>query len=444
MCIYSQTDIQRKKAMDELVSTGKKPLVGFFPVFYNLAETGRAVLIAKRYIELGGEAVFFSHGGEYEYLAKDLGCEVIRVHPIYTKEFIDRLWKASRLETLRNPYSTQDILDHVEGEISAYKKTSIKLIVSTNNTTCVISARVLKIPLIFVRSRFNPQFTYYPEDAEILFTHILPEWLKLKILNWYFPHAKHYLPPFVKVAKKYHVTPPKTGHALTKGDYTFYTDFQQLANIKDDKHSPDEYYIGPIFFDELIKKNIEKNEVVAQEEAIHKHLKRKGRSILISLGSSGTREMFIKMLELLNNTDYTVIGVFTSILKDDELPAFNENILLRKFVPSLEKIFTLVDLAIIHGGQGTVYTAAYAGKPVIGFPMLLEQHSNLEMLARQGMAKIASRKSIEKNLLPMIKDIFDNYDEYLTKAQSLSKRLPKPDGDRIAAHLIYQIISKNA
>jgi len=430
--------------MDEVVSTKKKPLVGFFPVFYNLAETGRAVLIAKRYLELGGDALFFSHGGEYEYLAKDLGCDVIRVNPIYSKEFIDRLWKASRLETLRNPYSAQDILEHVEGEISVYKKTDIKLIVSTNNTTCGISARVLKIPLIFVRSRFNPQFTYYPEDAEFLVTRVVPKWLKLKILNWYFPHSKHYAPPFIKIAKKYHVSPPKNGHALTKGDYTFYTDFQQLANVEDSTPSPNEYYIGPIFFDELINKNIDRKEISAQEEIIQKHLKRKGRSILISLGSSGTQEMFLKILELLNKTNYTVIGVYTSILKDNELPAVNENILLMKFVPSLEKLFGLVDLAIIHGGQGTVYTAAYAGKPVIGFPLLLEQHSNLEMLARQGVAKIASRKSIEQNLLQIIEEMFDNYDEYLTKAQNLSKRLPTPEGDRIAANIIYQIVSKMA
>ena len=47
-------------------SINKKPLVGFFPLFYNLAETGRAVLVAKRYMEHGGQAIFFSHGGKYE------------------------------------------------------------------------------------------------------------------------------------------------------------------------------------------------------------------------------------------------------------------------------------------------------------------------------------------------------------------------------------------
>ena len=36
------------------VSSRLEQLVGFFPSFSNLAETGRAVIIAKRYKELGG------------------------------------------------------------------------------------------------------------------------------------------------------------------------------------------------------------------------------------------------------------------------------------------------------------------------------------------------------------------------------------------------------
>jgi hypothetical protein len=38
----------------------------FFPFFSNLAEKSRLVRIAERYRELGGWAIFFSHGGEYE------------------------------------------------------------------------------------------------------------------------------------------------------------------------------------------------------------------------------------------------------------------------------------------------------------------------------------------------------------------------------------------
>lgn len=67
--------------------------VGFFPAFFNLGETQRLVRIAKCFEELGGEAVFFSHGGEYERLAEEAGFEVIRVEPIYSEEEVERLWE---------------------------------------------------------------------------------------------------------------------------------------------------------------------------------------------------------------------------------------------------------------------------------------------------------------------------------------------------------------
>jgi len=62
--------------------------VGFFPFFANLAETSRLVRTAEKFRELGGRAVLFSHGGEYEVLARDAGFAVQPVTPIYTEEQI--------------------------------------------------------------------------------------------------------------------------------------------------------------------------------------------------------------------------------------------------------------------------------------------------------------------------------------------------------------------
>ena len=128
----------------------KKPLVGFFNLFYNYGETCRAILIAKRYIELGGNVIFFSHGGEHEHLAEEIGCKVARVKPIYNHKIIDIFWKSSRLETLKNPFPKKFLVDHIDEEIESYKRTGVKLIVSTNNFPCVISARAACIPLVVV------------------------------------------------------------------------------------------------------------------------------------------------------------------------------------------------------------------------------------------------------------------------------------------------------
>ena len=430
--------------MSKTISSSKKPLVGFFPLFYNLAETGRAVIIAKRYIELGGQAIFFSHGGKYEYLAKEIGCKVVQVKPIYTDQFIDHLWKCSRMEDFSVPFTKTELLEHVEAEIDAYNNAGVKLILTTNNFPCCISARAARIPLISVTPRVLGEFTKFPDDAEFFFTRFIPNSLKLKILNWYAPRIKMWIRPFNQIVKKYpHAKRIRQTSDLNKGDYTFYTDFLEILPLEKSDIPDYEYYIGPIFLDELFTKAFSEKSLTKEKNEINKHLQRSGKSILLSLGSSGTKELFLNILETLNDTDYNVIAVYTSIFQDDEIPKFNDNILLKKFVPSMKIVNQSVDLAIIHGGQGTVYTAAYSEKPVIGFPMQFEQHLNLEILARYGMGIILSRKYFKKEkLLQVINEIFNDYDKYLKNARKLTKILPRPDGDKKAVKLLLEVIKQ--
>ena len=145
----------------------EKPLIGFFPLFYNLAETGRAVLVAKRYIEQGGTAVFFSHGGKYENLAKDIGCKVIPVNPIYTDEFINDLWKYSRLEKLGAPFNKTVLREHVEAEAAAYKDASVEWVVSTNNFPCSLSTRYAGLPFVSITPRFSGHFSIQMSNHHI-------------------------------------------------------------------------------------------------------------------------------------------------------------------------------------------------------------------------------------------------------------------------------------
>ena len=427
--------------MNKEKKTDEKPLVGFFPLFYNLAETGRAILVAKRYVEQGGKVVFFSHGGEYEKLAKENGFKIIRINPIYTKEFIDDLWKYSRLEKRGAPFSYQVLKDHVENEIKAFKKTDVKLIITTNNFPCSISARAANIPLISITPYVANRFDYFPEDANILFTNLIPNSIKLPFLNYCFSKVRTWSRPFSKLSKTYKSAPNfKNPSDINKGDYNFFTDFLELLNLKKSEIKSNDFFIGPIFLDELFQKNNSEKEL---DKEILKHLRKTERSILVTFGSSGTKEIYLKILGALNKIDYNVIAVYSSILSEKDLPKLKENILLRKFVPSIKDLHQKVDLTIMHGGQGTVYSAAYAGKPVIGIPMQFEQHQNLEMLVKNGSAIIESRRYfIEEKLIKSIKTIFTNYDLYLKKAQILAKKLPKPNGDQNAMKTTLEILKK--
>ncbi|MDH7516899.1 MAG: hypothetical protein QHH19_00915 [Candidatus Thermoplasmatota archaeon] len=82
------------------------------------------IKIAKFYIELGGEIIIFSHGGEYEYLAKDLGCEIVRIEPIG----FDGKWPNEYFLQ----HSDNDIIQIIKNEVSSYNATGIKLLVNTN------------------------------------------------------------------------------------------------------------------------------------------------------------------------------------------------------------------------------------------------------------------------------------------------------------------------
>jgi UDP:flavonoid glycosyltransferase YjiC (YdhE family) len=158
---------------------------------------------------------------------------------------------------------------------------------------------------------------------------------------------------------------------------------------------------------------------------------------------SKDKEFFLSILKFLNETSYNVIATYTTILNENELPSLNENILLKKFIKNITSLNRRVDLAIIAGGRGTVYTAAYSGKPIIGIPIRGEQQCNLDCLIRNGSAIRISKKFFEeKDLLNAIEKIFNNYETYLHNAQNLANKLPKPEGAERAAQRIVEFLEK--
>jgi UDP:flavonoid glycosyltransferase YjiC (YdhE family) len=423
-------------------SSQSRQHVGFFPSFSNLAESGRAVMIAKRYRELGGKVIFFSHGGKFEFLAKNNGFKIIKVKPVISEKIIKEYYKVISFETFRSKtlFNEDWLIESVEEEIAAFKKTGIKLLISTNNITCAISARANKIKYINI----SPGAGYFalkiPDTLENPFTYFIPQQLKTRVLNWYIIRSKMYLKSLNKVAQKVGIPPFKSILELYDGDITLVTNDLEFINIfVNQQDFPKKNYMGMILIDELF----EKEKFKKIDHVVQKHLKKKGKSILLTLGSSGTEELFIKILKTLNKTKYNVIAIYSSILNEYDLPRLNDNILLTKFVSSISKITEIVDLAIINGGQGTVFSTVYAKKPIIGFPMHFEQHINLEKIVGHRTGLMLSRKFFtEKKLLNAINEIFNNYTKFSINAQNLANKLSIPEGDKKIALRILDIVKK--
>lgn len=411
--------------------------VGFFPVFFNLAETSRQVAVAEEWMKRGGEAIFFSHGGDYEYLAEKLGCRVVSVDPIYSDEDIDRLMKYDRLEKLTGTMLPPEWLEeHVVAEREAFQKYNIDAVSIGMDLPASISAPSLGLPLIsLVPGVALPPFLKagggtYPDVLENSLTKFIPQSWKDWAINKFLLKTRWMTKEFNQVAKKFDVEPFKRSMELWTGDLTLVSDFKEFLGIEATEEYPKENFVGPVM--DRIEADL--------DEDVKRHLDTDKKTIFFSMGSSGQPELFKNILEVLGKTNYHVVASFTSILDENDLPEVADNILLKKFVPGLT-VNEMVDVAVLHGGQGTIYTAAYAGRPVIGIPMQYEQQWNINCLSRHGSAKQLSKKFFKgKKLLRALEQIFDNYDSYYQPAQKLSQELPEPKGAKNTAKRMEEFL----
>jgi UDP:flavonoid glycosyltransferase YjiC (YdhE family) len=98
----------------------------------------------------------------------------------------------------------------------------------------------------------------------------------------------------------------------------------------------------------------------------------------------------------------------------------------------------LADLSLIHGGIGTVMTAAYAGKPVVGVGMQPEQVANLACLVRKGFAiRVPKSKDPSRQIQAAIARLLHDA-EAKRKAEAFAQVMEHWDGPRLAANLLYE------
>lgn len=420
--------------------------VAFFPAFFNLAETSRMVNIARELKALGRhDVIFFSHGGAYESLAEKDGFPIVRVEPTYTEADIDRFWRYDTMESMVGDIFPYPFLkDQVVHEIEAFREAQVSMVVTGFHLPCDLSARASHLPLVWVIPAtcvpvyFEAGLATYPDALERRVLRVVPESFKNRAYNWGIRHFNAWVGPFTKVAKDLGIAPvARSTLDLWQGDVTLLSDLREFVGLEPTDAAPAENFVGPLLG----------NLDLPLEPEIEAHLKKSERSIYFAMGSSGQKELFLRILQALSGTDFPVVAAHTTIVDASELPPLSSNMLVRKLVPA-ESVSKLAALSIIHGGQGTVYTAAYSGRPAIGIPMQFEQQYNLDCLVRHGCGLRLSKTLFrEKDLLQAIGEIFDHYPAYRERALALAgtlRALPKADGAKVAARRIAEISAGNA
>jgi UDP:flavonoid glycosyltransferase YjiC (YdhE family) len=408
--------------------TRKRVLV-FAPCTYNLAETSRLLEIARGVVRNPGanEAFrvhFISEGGEFESLIEKAGFPLERLEPRITQEKIDYAYKVDRGEALGSVFSGKELIEKIGNELAFLRTLDPVAIVTGSYVSMPVTHRVLGVPLVWVvQSTWLEGFfkngagmtkdVHFRPLKKILDRFIymmLALWMRVALLNPLNHAAKHYGVPGIRTMFEYF-----------RGDLNLVAEPPDFTGAQ----LPEDYrFIGPVTAHEDFPIPAEVRNIARDRPIVY-----------FAMGSSGTPEIVAKILESFEGRPYRVIAPVRSLLRKVPGVKVPDNVILTDWLPA-HRVNPMADISVIHGGVGTIMTAAAAGKPIVGVGMQPEQTSNLSAIAKKGFA-IRVPKSRDPSALvqaAVAKLLAD--DGARAKAEAFAKELARFDGPALAARAL--------
>jgi UDP:flavonoid glycosyltransferase YjiC (YdhE family) len=403
----------------------KRTLV-FATCAFNLAETSRMVEIAKAVaLDPVASKVFdiqlISDGGEFESMIEKHGFALTRMEPRLTAEKIEHIAKVDRGEKFTPAFTDAEMIERVHNEIAALNKLNPAAVITGPYPSIPVTCRVLKVPLVWVvQSTWLPEFF---EHGAGMTDRVRPTPVKaladrsvFAFINFWIRHG--FLNTVNRAAKHFGVPGYKSIFDYWRGDITLVAEPPGFSGAK---LPPDHFFTGPLI----------PQEEFPLPEAVRK-IPRDKPLIYFAMGSSGTPEIVARIIESFEGKPYRVIAPVKFQL--DLVPGTHvpSNVLIFGWVPALE-VKKIADLAVIHGGIGTVMTAALAGKPVVGVGMQMEQVANLACLERLGLAiRVPKSKDPSAKVLAAIEQLLHD-DAAKAKAADFARSIAEWDGPKLAA-----------
>lgn len=412
-----------------------KKILLFAPVTFDLAETTRMIEIAKGIANhpLASQAFaiqFISNGGDLEHLIEEQGFPLKRLEPRYTQEMIERLGKVDKGEKFAPALSQKEMIAMIDNEVAYLRELDPVAVVTGSYMTIPVTCRILKIPLVWVvQSTWLEDF--FAQGAGmtdgITFSPLkkIADWFILLFINFWIRVG--FLGPVNRATRHFGVDGYPSIFDYWRGAITMVAEPAEFSGVK---LPPNYYYTGPL---------IARQDFPVPEDI--KNMPHDKPIIYFAMGSSGTPKIIAKIIESFEGKPYRVIAPVKQHL--DKVPGVKipANVMVTDWLPA-HLVNKMADLSLIHGGIGTVMTAAYAGKPIVGVGMQMEQVANLACLVRKGFAiRVAKSKDPSKKIQLAIQLLLADEDAK-HKAIMFSKIMEQWDGPKMAANLIYTKFGK--
>ncbi|MBI3951717.1 MAG: hypothetical protein HY314_14810 [Acidobacteria bacterium] len=403
-------DISNQRSSQGNESRHRPTRILFTPASNILAHVGRCVVLAR---ELKNRGHHVTLAGTPKFLRDP----AVVQHEEFDTYPIPDYGAEEGLEILRKVRKTpckQFLNEHIQAELQMLDQVRPDVVVNDFRLTLYISARLRSIPIIsLVGGRYMYQYAAKPFKASR--THpsypILMRLMGEKGTDVVLPSLQRWalrykMWPFYDLSKQYGVEPKKDLWDFLVGEYNLILDTELLGPTKS---LPENFRrVGPIAWTPQLP----------LPEWVQT-LDRSRPVIYITMGSTGHPRLFRKMIQVLADTDYTVIMSTGGQIEvpDESLP---KNFRVAKYLPG-EQIMELANLVIFHGGAGTGYQAIGAGAPAIVIATHLEQEFVGEVLEENGagifltMNRVLTTPSLIRTSIATMLENVELYRSNMTK-----------------------------
>ena len=372
-------------------------------VGWNIAETTRMIEVASIFKD-DYECHFFSYGGQFEHLVEEAGYKLHQLTPQEDEKKIEHLWKVDRGETFKQPWTLDELRARIQSELKLIDQLNPAFAFLGSVLTFSLSCKVKQVRLfnVFPINLSKPYL-----EAGLPLSPFLPNWIN-RLTGWILLNVPLLMKNFRKVYQEYGFKPPKNALEIWSGDVNIAADIKEVSLLKE--LPSDWHFSGPLFA------HLNKEIPQSIEEALKKSPKTK---IYFAMGSSANKKILKQALACFEALDVLVVAPIQAHLsQEDKIPS---NVMVTDWLPALQTL-ELVDVAITHGGQGTVQTTVMAGKPFMGIGMQPEQAINIHTFVTFGNAlqlpkNKVTQKRFEKALNDLIKN--ESYHQKAKEAQAI-------------------------
>ena len=400
--------------------------VVMFPDGNFLAHASRLLEIARVLRREFACEVRFAGDGPFMSLARDASFPVDSCYTVPREQTLALARRATIVDPL---WWSRVVRRSIRSDLDTIERHQPDVVVGDMHWSLHAAARDAGVPYVSV---VNAAWTKYLDHRlEALDAHVLTRVLGTRAATRVMPFARtallwHWAWPYMVHSWRRSTRAPATLADVMEGDLTLFPDVRGLAPVNG--CPPTARYVGPILWEPP---------TAAPEWLNRLHPE---RTIYVSAGSTGTRDLFDLAIAAFAGRDYDVV---MSTGEVNVTPAKTvSNVRVAKYVPGLA-VMRRSAVSINHGGNGTVYQALACGVPIAGIPSHVDQQLQLQLCERAGVGRRLSAR-ITPDRLREVVDTLATSASVRHRARDLAAEIATHDGPRTAAAAIADLCARSA